>query len=311
MTPLLHAFSRHGTLILPAGLILGLLWQDLAHLARPLLAPAVFLMLTTILARVELSAVKAHVQRPRALVLGVVWALVAIPPAMAVLNRTLGVGEGLAFALIVYAASPPNFAAAAVGYILGLDAPLCLAVILATVVAHPLVAPLAVDLFAPGAAAIPSAALALRLFLLVGSALLGAALARHVMGPERQARLGSALDGLNVLFMVVFAVALMDGIPAMIAERPICALMLVAVCYSLHLGLNLATVAAFSHFERRTAFALGYAVGGRNIAIVMAALGDAAPADAWLFFAMLQFPIYTLPLVLRPLYRRLEAGQPS
>jgi len=39
---------------------------------------------------------------------------------------------------------------------------------------------------------------------------------------------------------------------------------------------------------------------------VMSVLGTAAPDDAWLFFAMLQFPIYCLPMLLRPLYLKLS-----
>lgn len=307
----LAALARHGTLVLPAGLVLGLVWQDLAHLMRPLLAPVVFCMLTTILARVDLPAAIGRLRRPLPLALALVWAIVVMPPTAALLNAALGIGPGLALALIVYAASPPNFAAAAIGYLLGLDAALTLAVILATVLVHPLAAPLAIDLFAPGTAAIPASALALRLGLLVGGALAAAALARRLMGPERQVRLGPALDGLNVVLMLVFAMALMAGIPEMVAARPRHALMLVAVCYGLHIGLNLATVLAFARFDRLTRLSLGYAVSGRNIALVMAALGTAAPPDAWLFFAMLQFPIYTLPLAMKPLYRRLNADQPS
>jgi hypothetical protein len=43
----------------------------------------------------------------------------------------------------------------------------------------------------------------------------------------------------------------------------------------------------------------------------MGVLGSAAPPDAWLFFAMLQFPIYCLPMLLKPLYRRLLSQAPS
>ena len=305
MTRALTALARHGTLILPAGLVLGLVWQDLAHLMRPLLAPTIFCMLATILTRVDVSVATSRIRRPLPLILGVVWAVIVMPPAMAVLNGLSGVSAGLAFALIVYAASPPNFAAAGIGYLLGLDGALCLAVILVTVVAHPLIAPLAVEFLTRTPAAVSGGELTLRLALLVGGGLMAAVIARRLLGPERQERLAPAMDGLNVVFMLVFAIALMDGIPALVAARPHYALMLIALCYSLHLGLNLATVLLFAAFGRPTALSLGYATGGRNIAIVMAVLGPAAPADAWLFFAMLQFPIYSLPMLLKPVYRRL------
>ena len=301
----LTAIARNGTLILPAGLILGLVWQDLAHLMRPLLAPTIFCMLATILTRVDIATAMQRVHRPAPLVLGVLWAIIVMPPVMALVIAWTGIGPGLGFALIVYAASPPNMAAAGIGYLLGLDGALCLAVILATIVAHPVIAPLAVEFLTHTPAAISSSDLALRLAMLVGGGLVAALIARRLLGPARQKRLAPVFDGLNVIFMLVFAIALMDGIPALIAARPRYALMLIGLCYALHLGLNLVTALLFAKFGRLTALSLGYAAAGRNIAIVMAVLGPAAPADAWLFFAMLQFPIYSLPLVLKPVYRRL------
>jgi BASS family bile acid:Na+ symporter len=38
----------------------------------------------------------------------------------------------------------------------------------------------------------------------------------------------------------------------------------------------------------------------------MAAVGTSLPDLAWFYFAMVQFPIYLLPAVLRPLARRLS-----
>ncbi len=304
----LTAIARNGTLILPAGLVLGLLWQDLAHLIRPLLAPTIFCMLATILTRVDIGAAMSRVRRPVPLILAAAWAVIAIPPIMALLDAGFGIGPGLALALVIYAASPPNFATASIGYLLGIDAAMCLAIILVTILAHPLIAPLAVAFLTTVPVAVSGGELALRLALLVGGGLVTAVIARRLLGHERQRRLAPALDGLNVVFMLVFAVTLMDGIPALVAARPYHALMILAVCYGLHLGLNLITSLLFARSGCATALAIGYAVAGRNIALVMAALGSAAPPDTWLFFALLQFPIYSLPLVLKPVYRRLLAN---
>jgi BASS family bile acid:Na+ symporter len=38
----------------------------------------------------------------------------------------------------------------------------------------------------------------------------------------------------------------------------------------------------------------------------MAALGSTLPDIAWFYFAMVQFPIYLLPALLKPLVRRLQ-----
>ena len=132
---------------------------------------------------------------------------------------------------------------------------------------------------------------------------------RSWLGAERRKASAGIFDGLNVIIMVVFAIALMDGIPARVIAQPAYALGLAALATGLHIGLNLITVAAFWLTGRQRAYTFGYSHSGRNIAVVMSVLGSAAPDDAWLFFAMLQFPIYCLPMLLRPLYLYLSKGR--
>jgi BASS family bile acid:Na+ symporter len=49
---------------------------------------------------------------------------------------------------------------------------------------------------------------------------------------------------------------------------------------------------------------IGLLAAFRNIGLVMAALGSSLPDMAWFYFAMVQFPIYLLPQLLKPLARR-------
>ena len=55
---------------------------------------------------------------------------------------------------------------------------------------------------------------------------------------------------------------------------------------------------------RSAALALGLAVGSRNMGLMVAAAGGAVPELTWLYFAVAQFPIYTLPHLLKPLAHR-------
>ncbi len=50
---------------------------------------------------------------------------------------------------------------------------------------------------------------------------------------------------------------------------------------------------------------IGMLSGFRNIGLIMAAIGTSLPDLAWFYFAMVQFPIYLLPVILQPLARRL------
>ncbi len=305
MLRFLDAAGRHGTLILPAGVAIGLAMQPLASLMRPLLMPAIFLILAIILTRLDLRAATRYVTRPAMLTAGLVWSIMIMPVIFAATLWLFPQSPGLSLILIIYATAPPNFAAAALAYIMGLDGALCVALIIGATALHPIITPGYVALFTEGAVAISPTELAVRLAALIGGAAVLAAILRHFLGARRRQDLGLAMDGANVLLMLVFVIGLMDGIPALIAARPVFSASIVALCFALHLVFNVITTLLFWRAGINISAAIGYCSGGRNIGIVMSVLGSAAPADAWLFFALLQFPIYTLPMILKPVYLRL------
>ena len=49
--------------------------------------------------------------------------------------------------------------------------------------------------------------------------------------------------------------------------------------------------------------------GNTNVALVLAAVSESAPYDLLVYFVVGQFPIYLLPLVAVPVYRRIVAGR--
>jgi bile acid:Na+ symporter, BASS family len=245
MSRILHLASRHGTFILPLGVLVGLAAQPLAGLMRPLLAPVVFLMLTFIFIRLDVLAAIAQVRRPKVVPLAVVLAVVVMPIITALFLMVFPQSPGLTAALILYTSSPPNFSAAALAFILGLDGALAVALILGALILHPILTPLFTEFVTGGAVQVPGLEIALRLALLIGGAALAAYIGRRLIGKARLARSGQAIDGVNVILMLVFVIGLMDGIPAQIIARPGHALALTALVFALHLGLNLATVLVF------------------------------------------------------------------
>jgi hypothetical protein len=76
-----------------------------------------------------------------------------------------------------------------------------------------------------------------------------------------------------------------------------CALIGLSVLVFIRIGLDRALV-------------IGLGNGFRNIGLVMATLGASLPEMAWFYFAMSQFPIYILPVLLKPLTNRLQAAKP-
>jgi BASS family bile acid:Na+ symporter len=193
----------------------------------------------------------------------------------------------------------------------GLDGNLALVFTLTAIGLHPVATPAFTGLMTDGAAGLTATELALRLTGLIGAAGLASLVLRRLIPRQAIQRGGTVFDATHIIIMLVFAVALMDGITARIIAEPLFALQLIALSFALHILINIMSFFVLRVLAGvKSAATLAYCNGGRNIAIAMSVLGSSAPDDAWLFFAMLQFPIYILPMLMQPVYRRL-LPQPS
>ena len=297
--------GRHGTVLMPLGIVAGVVMQPLAHLLFPLLPLTVYTMLTIVLTRLDVERAIAHIRRPKVFIISLVYGFLLLPLALSLVAVALPLSPGLTAALVIYGTAPPNYAAAALAFVMGLDGALTVATIFASTALHPLITPVFTEFFVGQHIHLSATELGLRLAGLIGAAVVSAWALATWLGPARRKAATGIFDGINVLIMVVFAIALMAGIPERVIAQPLYALSMILLATGLHVGLNLLTVALFYVSGRERAMTFGYAHAGRNIAVVMGVLGSAAPPDAWLFFAMLQFPIYCLPMLLKPLYARL------
>jgi BASS family bile acid:Na+ symporter len=289
----------------------GVLLPPLARLLQPLLLPAILLPFVVALVRLDLAALGRQARRPW-LALGLVlWSLVGCPFLVALVLQSLPLDPDIAALLVTTAACAPLMASGALALLLGLDVALALLVVVpATALVPFTVPPLALGL-AGIAIDLPAAALALRLALMVlGSAAL-AALVRRWLGPERLVTARPGLDGLAVLGFVVFAVGVMDGFTMTALARPALVGGIVVAVFALNLGLQAITVLALLPFlPLRTALTAGLVAGNNNLGLILAAVIDTAPPAMLIFVATAQFPIYLLPIVQRPLYRRWLASEP-
>jgi len=105
---------------------------------------------------------------------------------------------------------------------------------------------------------------------------------------------------------MVFAIPLMDGVVARALAEPAKLTGFVVGAFGGMLLCNLVMAVGMLPFlDRRTALTAGYCSGGRHNALLMAVLPVTADPDIFLFIAAVQFPIYLMPTLLQPLYRRL------
>ncbi|WP_431268949.1 hypothetical protein [Dankookia sp. P2] len=301
--------ARHGTALLAASIFLGVASAPLAAALRPLVTPAVALLMTLVLLRIDPAQVVAWLRRPL-LVLGLsAWVLVACPLVAFAATRAAGLDGPLGTGLVLGAAACAAVSAPAFARLVGLDAEISLVVSVLTTLLLPFTAPpLALGLLGLDLA-ITVPGLMLRLLLIVGLPALLAWGLRAALGPARLARAGTALDGSVVLILVVFAFGVMHGVQARLLADPLWVLGGVALAMAGNLGLNALTAAVLWPLGRNLALSSGMLAGNRNQALFLAVLPAAADPGVLLFFALGQVPMFLSPFLLRPVYARVRDGQ--
>jgi len=298
-----HFLARNGTRFMALGLFVGLAVPPLSARLGPMLPMVVWVVLYLSMLRVEWADIIAWRKRPLIVGGGITFILLVSPLLMWLVLTVTGADKPLATGLVMMAASAPYTAVAAVAAILQLDAALALVLLVLTTILMPFVLPgLVVDGLGFDVA-LDSISLMKRLGVVVGIAMSLAVVSRHLIGKERLARNSHRLDGLVVIMILGFALALMDGVTAAFFDQPARVGVIVAAAFAANAGLQCVAALAFWRFGRKLALTIGYAAGNGNMAIILAVLpGDAHP-DIALYFALGQFPMILFPMLSKPLFK--------
>ena len=288
-------------------MLTGLLVPPLAELLAPLLVPTLLIPLALALVRLDWGAFRVYAGRPLLVAVMVLWLLGISPLLVWGALAPLDMAPALRQALVLTAASSPIVSCAAISIILGLDAALAVVVILIATALVPLTLPTLALALLDLKLEIELSTFMLRLGLLVGVTF-AAALATRALVParvlERNARI---LDGVAVLNLVLFAIAIMNGVTAFALERTQYVLLVTAAAFAANVALQALGTVAFWRLGPRPALTAGLLTGNCNMGLVMVALGPQAGIDLIVFFAMGQLPMYMLPGLLSPIYRRVLA----
>ncbi len=299
--------GRQGTRVLAASIFVGIAVPPFAALLKPYFPETVFVLLCLTFLRIEPRAVGAQLARPMVLVATVAWMILVIPLGCGLGLIALGLDRlvpGLTLALVLQVISPPLMSAPALAALLGLEAALSLTAMVLATLAAPLTAPLFAEALLGAAIGISPLLLGAKLCaFLAGSALIAAAI-RRLAGAAWTARQKERIDGLNVIGIAVFAVALMDGMAARIVAEPLLVLGLTGVAFAIALGLMALTGLVFAGLGSAAAFEVALTSGYRNMGLMVAAMAATVPDFTWTYFAVAQFPIYLLPHALKLVAQR-------
>ena len=302
---LLLFLAARGKGVLAAGVFLGLAWPALAARLAPYITLIVFLMLATAAVRVDWRDVARRARRPAIPAAMVVWVLLVSPLVTMGVVTAVGLPPALATAIVLMAAAPPVMAGIAFGLLLKLDMPIVVIPTFGATLIVPFTLP-------PMALALLGLELQIdlgefmaRLALLAGGGFALGAIVRRALGPARTEALAPQFDGLAIFVLVVFAVAIMDGVTETLLARPGFVMLTLAASFLANIALQVLGALVFFRLGRRRALSAALVSGNRNMALLLAALAGAADFDVALYFAIGQIPMYMLPAMLAPLYRRL------
>jgi hypothetical protein len=308
--------GRQGTRALAALVFIGIAVPPIGEILKPFVTAAIFLLLCISFMRVDASALRAHLRRPASVLVATAWTTLAVPLLFGVGCLAVGIDKhspDLFLGIMLQAVASPMMAAPAFAALMGLDATLVLVTLVTSTALVPLTAPLFAYVFFGGVLTLSPLMLGVKLFAILAGSLIVAVMIRRIAGAAAIDRHKDAIDGVNILFMLVFVTAVMGTVAGSFLANPLLVIGLTLFAFAASFALLGLTMLIFRRLGHERALALGLMVSQRNMGLMLAATEGALPGMTWLYFALSQFPIYTLPQLLRPLVRSKVAqiGSPS
>lgn len=305
----LLAVNQHARTLLAASVFLGILLPSLADWLRPLLPLVVIGTLTGALLRLDWTMLAAYLRRPSVAALPTLCQLLVSPLLIWGLVSLMPLQQELGIALVLQAAAPPIGSAAVFAMLLGIDASLSLmltvgATLLLPLSLTPLVAALAATTVAGAGLSIDLLAFFARVSVMVLAPFAIAAVLRRFLGEQVLQRHDALIGALNVLLLMIFAIAVMQGVRARLVSEPeFIGLLFLLAC----------VMAVLLHFmgywillSRGRSAAVNAAVcsGNRNMGLMLAVTAGSAGETFSLYVGVAQIPMYFAPLIIAWVLRR-------
>ena len=309
MNAFLSFLGRHVMTAMVVGVFIGLMVPTLATFMRPFLAPSVWVLLLVSLLRVDVGEGLHHLNRLGRILVLLFCFLVILPVVMYLVLSFTSLPSGVIGAMVLAAGSSVLISTPTFAVLMGLDGAIVLLVMLGSTLLLPLTLPTVALLLLDLQLEMNNWELMGRLIALIGSALAFAAIIRKIFGEVRIANHARALDGVAVVTLIIFAVAIMDGFVNRLLAEPGFIIFVTAMSFLVYVGLSIVMAIALSfivpEWGKRVNFSIAFAAGARNLGIIIAVLPANGDPDMLVYFAAGQFPIYIMPAIIRPIMLRM------
>jgi hypothetical protein len=301
--------GRQGTRAIAALVFVGIALPPLGDLLKPFVTEAIFLLLCISFMRVDILTLRNHLRRPGIIFAATGWTTLAVPLIFGVSCLATGLDKqspDLFLGLMLQAVASPMMAAPALAGLMGLDSTLVLITLVTSTALIPMTAPLFAYAFFGAKLTLSPLTLGLKLFEILAGSLFIAAVIRWIVGASAIKQHREAIDGLNILILLVFVAAVMGAVAGSFLADPVKMIELALFAFAVFFALLGVTTLIFCRIGQERALALGLMVSQRNMGLMLAATDGALPGLTWLYFALCQFPIYLSPQLLRPILRKLS-----
>ncbi|MDH3695000.1 MAG: hypothetical protein OER96_10570 [Gammaproteobacteria bacterium] len=292
--------------ILACGVFLGLFLPSLAHVLRPGLTFYVAVLLYLALLNIDWSQMRGYFTSPMLASFAVIWILAVSPVLAWWVTRYLQFDPGVAAAIVFMASAPPIMSAPSMIALVRLDAALAMICLLLTT----LIAPFTITLVAAGlintSLSLSPLSLLFRLLFFISVCIVAAVLTRRTVGVERLQVFSHFNKTISVILLLIFAIAIMDGVTARLFENPAHVLKVTGIAFAANGVLFIAGAALFRPTGWRRCLTVAFAGANCNMGLILAVLPATSNPDIFLYFAVAQIPMYLTPLALELLSARLR-----
>ena len=301
MRAALQWLGRQARWSLPAGVFVGILVPDLAALWRPLLPAAVVGTLVAALLRMDWSRMWSWVRMPLWPACLTLWLTILCPLLAWGLASVCGWPDEWTLLLVLQAAGPPIGSAAAFAMFLGLEPSLCMVSTVWATLGLPVTLTAIVACLLPQfGIEVDLVTFFVRVLLLVALPFVLAACLRRWMGALRLKEIDADLAGVNVVMLVIFAVAVMQGVQDLLLDDTEMALKLLALASVSVLVWHVVGHALCRWAGLNTAYTAALLTGNRNMGLLLVVTAGTAGHGFDLYVAIVQIPMYFAPLLLGP-----------